>query len=92
MSEMKKNQSPVGEKGVGPIEKIGDENKPVDKKISDVFGPVFESMNITEGIVIAKMPNSDQVSVYFKGHFYDAASLVAGIHRKFKNKIVQEID
>lgn len=91
MPEMKKSQSPKEEKPPVDTAQASTKNKPVDRKISDVFGPVFEQMNIEEGIVIAKMPGSDQISVYFKGHFYDVATLVAGINRKFKDKIVDEI-
>jgi hypothetical protein len=91
MPEVKKSQSPVDEKRSVDTVPSNAKNKPMDKKISDVIGPIFEEMKIEEGIVIAKMPGSDQVSVYFKGHFYDVATLVATIHRKFKDKIADEI-
>lgn len=92
MSEIKKNQSPVEGKPSMTMLDNDEKNKPMDKKINDLIGPIFESLKIEEGIVIAKIPGSDKVSIYYRGHFYDAASLVANVHRKFKNKIVNDID
>lgn len=95
MSEMKKSQSSLEEAPRVAPTAHAVKNKPMDKKISDQLneriGPIFEELNVKEGIVLARVPNSDDVAIYFRGHFYDVASLVTQIHRKFKDKIADEI-
>lgn len=92
MPEMKKNQSPMEKKALVATADTASENKPFDKKIHDLIGPIFEDIGIKNGIVIAQAPDSEEVAIYYKGHFYDIATLVAEIHRKFKSKIVQDVD
>lgn len=92
MSETKKNQSSTEKKPVDTSSQNASDNKSLENKIHDVIGPIFKEMNIENGIVIAQMPNSEEVAVYYRGHFYDVATLVAGIHRKFKGQIVQDMD
>lgn len=81
----------MGKKTAEQSTKTVEESKPFDKKIHDLIGPIFHEMGITDAIVIAKLPGSEEVAVYYRGHFYDVAALVAEIHRKFKNKIIEEI-
>jgi hypothetical protein len=56
------------------------------------LGELFEKHGITDCAVIFKMPNVENPSLYYRGHFYDAAKLLAGALRSLKTKIVSEID
>lgn len=91
MSEMKKNQSSTEKKATAAPAQQSTESKPLDKKIHDMIGPIFQQLGVENGIVIAQPSDSEEVAIYYRGHFYDVATLVAEIHRKFKTKIVQEI-
>lgn len=95
MSEVKKNQSPKEEKPPVGLAQNATKSKPMDKKISDQLservGPILEELNIDEAVLLARVPNSTDVAIYYRGHFYDAARLIADIHNKFKNKIADEI-
>lgn len=92
---MKKSQSPKEEKPSVALAQSPTKSKPLDKKISDQLseriGPMLEELNIEEAILLARVPNSTDVAIYYRGHFYDAAKLLADIHHKFKNKIADEI-
>lgn len=92
MPEKKENHSSTGKDTVlTPVDNTT-KNKPLDKKIHDMMGPIFESLNIKDAIVIAKAPDSDSLEIYYRGHFYDVAVLVAEVHRKFKDQIVEDIN
>lgn len=70
-------------------------DKPLDKEIhdliSDTVGPLWEKMNIDTAIVIAKVPNTDKLSIYYRGHFYDVATLLAKTSSKFTAQIDREL-
>lgn len=70
-------------------------NKPLDKEIhdlmSEVVGPLWENMNIDTAVIIARVPNSDKVSIYYRGHFYDVATLISKMNNKFQAQIDREL-
>lgn len=70
-------------------------DKPLDKEIhdliSDAVGPLWEKMGVNTAIVIAKVPNSDKMSLYYRGHFYDVATLLAKASSKFNAQIDREL-
>lgn len=63
----------------------------LDKKINDYMKPFIEANNITEMVVIAKDPGTKNLALYYRGHFYDVACIVANINRKFKQQIEKEL-
>lgn len=71
------------------------EDKPLDKEIHDLMsetiGPLWEKMNINTAVVIARIPGTDRVSIYYRGHFYDVATLMATMNQKFMNQIDREL-
>jgi hypothetical protein len=70
-------------------------DKPLDKEIHDLIseavGPLWEKMNISTAIVIAKVPNTDKFSIYYRGHFYDVATLLAKTSSQFTAQIDREL-
>ena len=70
-------------------------DKPLDKEIhdlmSDAVGPLWEKMNIDTAVVLARIPGTDNVSVYYRGHFYDVATLLAQMNSKFTAQIDREL-
>lgn len=70
-------------------------DKPLDKEIHDLIseaiGPLLEKMNIDTAVVIAKVPNSDKLAIYYRGHFYDVATLLAKTSNKFTTQIDREL-
>lgn len=75
--------------------KAGANDKPLDKEIHDLIsetiGPMCEKMNIDTAIVIAKVPNTDKLAIYYRGHFYDVATLLAKTSSKFTAQIDREL-
>jgi hypothetical protein len=69
--------------------------KPLDKEIHDLIsetiGPLWEKMNIDTAIVIARVPNSDRVSIYYRGHFFDVATLLSKMNSKFTAQVDKEL-
>lgn len=70
-------------------------DKPLDKEIhdliSDAVGPLWEKMNVDTAIVIAQVPNTDKLSIYYRGHFYDVATMLAKTSSKFTAQIDREL-
>lgn len=70
-------------------------DKPLDKEIhdliSDAVGPLWEKMNVDTAIVIAQVPNTDKLSIYYRGHFYDVATMLAKTSSKFTDQIDREL-
>ena len=91
MSDESQTPRPGKEKQAKPEAK----SKPIDKDISDLMsetiGPLWEKMNIDTAVVIARVPNSDQVSIYYRGHFYDVATLLSKMSNKFTTQIDREL-
>lgn len=91
MSDESRTPRPGEEEAVTP-EANG---KPLDKEIHDLMsetiGPLWEKMNISTAVVIARVPNSDKVSIYYRGHFYDVATLIAKMDNKFQTQIDREL-
>lgn len=91
MSTKSENPGPGEEKTAQQHAK----DKPLDKEIHDLIseavGPTWEKLDITTAVVIAKVPNSDKVSIYYRGHFYDVATLVSQISRRFSDQIDRDL-
>jgi hypothetical protein len=71
------------------------DDKPLDKEIHDLIsetvGPLWEKMNVDTAIVIAKVPNTDKLSIYYRGHFYDIATMLAKTSSKFTAQVDREL-
>lgn len=63
----------------------------LDQKLHDLFGPILEKHNINEVIIVARDPNTQNLALYYKGHFYDIAKMVAITYRKFKSQIERDL-
>lgn len=60
-------------------------------KIHQNIGKIFEEHNIEAAAVVFEMPESKAPALYFQGHYYDAAKLLALALRQLKSQIADEL-
>jgi len=63
----------------------------LDKKINDIIGPLLEQHKIENAIVIAAKPESDEIALFYRGHFYDVTCLLNRVLKKFMKQIDSEL-
>ena len=70
-------------------------SKPLDKEIHDLIseaiGPLWEKLKIETAITIVRVPDSDKMSIYYRGHFYDVATLLAKVSSQFNDQIDRDL-
>lgn len=60
-------------------------------KIHQSIGKIFEEHNIEQAAVVFSLPENNSPALYYRGHYYDAAKLLALALRQLKNKIADEL-
>lgn len=91
MSE-KQNAPHAGKETAAKTQK---NDKPLDKEIHDLIseaiGPLWEKLKVDTAIVIARVPDTDKMSIYYRGHFYDVATLLTKVSNQFTDQIDRDL-
>ena len=70
-------------------------DKPLDREIhdlmSEVIGPLWEKLDVDTAVTIVRVPDSDKMSIYYRGHFYDVATLLAKVSSQFNDQIDRDL-
>ncbi|MEM3000612.1 MAG: hypothetical protein QXU32_00700 [Nitrososphaerales archaeon] len=70
---------------------VNDGEKHLDKELSNILGPWLEKNNISEAFVFARQEKSDDLIIFYRGHFFDVTSLLATVYRRFRAQIAKEL-